>query len=234
MRPFSQDTLAECKKHAQSLKESFPELIDALGEASLVLLGEATHGTHEFYALRAAITKELIQKKGFTVLAIEGDWPDAYRAHRFIRLQGQDKNAKTALGDFTRFPSWMWRNEDIVELITWIHSYNKQIQGQQPLVGLYGLDLYSLHHSMQAVIGYLESRDPKAARRAIERYACFDAFGKDPQAYGYLVAHYRTPSCENEALEQLEELLNIQFKDVKAEGFVEVDELFLLNKTRSL
>lgn len=226
MRPFSQDILQTCKKYAQPLKDSLPLLIDALGEASLVLLGEATHGTHEFYALRATITKELIQKKGFTLIAIEGDWPDAYRVHRFIRQQGLDRNAKAALSDFKRFPSWMWRNEDIVELITWLHSYNKQIQGNKPLVGFYGLDLYSLHRSMQAVIGFLEERDPQAAQRARERYACFDAFGKDPQAYGYLVAHYRTPSCQDEALAQLEELLHMHYKDVQAAGMIAEDELF--------
>lgn len=213
-------------ENAFSIHESMPELIEKIGDAQIVLLGEASHGTHEFYAIRAQISKELIEKKGFTAIAIEGDWPDAYKVHRFIQQEDISQTAISALAEFKRFPSWMWRNKDVVELVAWLKSYNSAIKNTRPLVGFYGIDLYSLHRSMQAVISYLDGQDPDAAEWARRRYACFDKFGADPQAYGYLVGHHFAQSCQKEVLAQLQEFQKHTFEAVHADGFVAQDELF--------
>jgi erythromycin esterase-like protein len=147
-------------------------LVDAVGNASVVLIGEATHGTSEFYRIRAELTAALIEHKGFNIVAAEADWPDAYRVNRWVRHMSADPDAATALSDFTRFPRWMWRNDVVVDFLSWLHSYN---EGRQVVerCGWYGLDLYSLHRSMEAVLEYLNRVDPEAARRARDRYACF-------------------------------------------------------------
>src|SRR5438309_9099395 len=150
----------------------YDPLLDLIGDAHFVLLGEASHGTHEFYRERATITRRLIAEKGFDAVAIEGDWPDSYRVNRFVRGAGDDPFATDALAGFKRFPTWMWRNTDVVDFVDWMRAFNET----RPLLsrtGFYGLDLYSLHGSMEAVLGYLDKADPTAARRARERYACF-------------------------------------------------------------
>lgn len=173
------------------------ELVDAVGDARIVLLGEATHGTHEFYALRSAVTKRLIVERGFRGVAVEADWPAAARANRYVQGVGDDRDATAALGDFRRFPQWMWRNHVIVELIEWLRTDGDG-------AGFYGLDLYSLHDSMTAVVEYLQSVDPEAAERARRRYACFDHF--DAQAYGYAAASGEKDPCEDDVVAQLSEL----------------------------
>ncbi len=178
----------------------YDPLMSYVGEASIVLLGEATHGTHEFYKTRAALTKRLITEKGFTHIAIEGDWPDAFRVNQYIN-QGTDATAVDALSDFKRFPSWMWRNSEMVTLIEWLHSYNSS-QSPHEKVGFYGLDLYSLHQSMTAIVKHLETIDPAAAQKARERYSCFDAF-LDPQEYGHFATLYPNESCRKEVIDQL-------------------------------
>jgi erythromycin esterase-like protein/predicted phosphoribosyltransferase len=184
----------------------YDPLIELIGDARFVLLGEASHGTHEFYSERARITKRLIEEKGFMAIAVEADWPDAYRVNRYVRGLGDDVDGEEALGDFRRFPRWMWRNTDVVEFVEWLRAHNDaQPQGRRK-AGFYGLDLYSLHASMKAVIHYLERFDPDAARRARARYACFDHFGPDPQIYGFLAATDRSKSCEEAVVSQLVEL----------------------------
>jgi erythromycin esterase-like protein len=130
-----------------------------------VLIGEASHGTREFYRIRADVTRGLIQQRGFNVVAVEADWPDAYRANQFVRGLRPDRTALEALADFTRFPRWMWRNHEVVRFLDWLRRENA---GRHPRdrVGFYGLDLYSLHRSMAGVIDYLDKVDPAAARRA--------------------------------------------------------------------
>ncbi len=180
-------------------------LLALIGGAHFMLLGEASHGTHEFYRERARITRRLIVEKGFEAVTIEGDWPDAWRVHRFVRGQGSDAHALQALGDFRRFPAWMWRNTEVLDFIDWLRAFNDT----RPLsarVGFYGLDLYSMHASMAAVSQYLERSDPAAARRARERYACFDRFGDDARVYGLLAGVAAEVSCENEVLEMLLDL----------------------------
>ncbi len=177
-----------------------------IGDAHFVLLGEASHGAHEFYRERAQITKRLIKEKGFNVVAVEADWPDAYRVNRYVRGFDDDKDAAEALGGFRRFPSWMWRNADVLDFVGWLREHNDGLASDTPRVGFYGLDLYSLHTSIEAVLKYLDKVDSEGARRARARYSCFDHFGEDLQAYGYATGFGLSESCENEAIDQLLEL----------------------------
>src|SRR3954467_9528497 len=157
----------------------YDPLMRLVGDARFVLLGEASHGTHEFYRERAQITKRLIQEKGFTAVAVEADWPDAYRVNRYARARGDEAEAVDALSGFKRFPTWMWRNADVLDFVGWLRSHNDALNSDQRKVGFYGIDLYSLHASMEAVLNYLDKIDPEAARRARNRYSCFDHFGED-------------------------------------------------------
>jgi erythromycin esterase-like protein len=183
--------------------EDYDLLLDRMRDAQFVLLGEASHGTAEFYSERAEITKRLIAEAGHTVVAVEGDWPDAYRVNRYVRGESGDDTPEEALGDFTRFPTWMWRNTEVVEFLAWLREWN---DAHPTKVGFYGLDLYSLHTSMDEVIKYLDEIDPEAAIRARHRYACFDQFGLDPQVYAYETALAGQEPCEQQAIDQLVEL----------------------------
>src|SRR5205823_6124445 len=155
------------------------QLIERLASARLVLLGEASHGTHEFYRERAEITKRLVLERGFTAVAVEADWPDAYRVNRYVRGARADRTGEEALSGFKRFPTWMWRNRDVLAFVEWLQAHNAALGTDGTPAGFYGMDLYSLHASIDAVLGYLDQVDPAAARRARARYACFDIFGED-------------------------------------------------------
>ncbi|QSX79952.1 erythromycin esterase family protein [Lysobacter solisilvae] len=185
--------------------DDFDALIERARAASLVLLGEASHGTQEFYQLRADITRRLITELGFTAVAVEADWPDAYRVNRHVRGDPQDADADQALAGFLRFPTWMWRNTVVRGFVDWLRAHNDALS-PDARVGFYGLDLYSLHSSIQAVLDYLHRTDPDGERRARERYACFDHFGDDPQAYGHAASIDLGLSCEDEVVAQLLEL----------------------------
>jgi erythromycin esterase-like protein len=164
--------------------QDYDALMELIGSARFVLLGATAHGTHEFYRERGEVTKRLIQEKNFTAIAVEADWPDAYRVDRYVRGPSNDANAVEALGGFSRFPSWLWRNTDAVELIDWLRARNDQFQESTDKAGFYGIDLYSLRASRQAVIQYLDKVDPRARDRVRAQYACFDDFGDNAQAYG--------------------------------------------------
>jgi erythromycin esterase-like protein len=168
-----------------------------------VLIGEASHGTHEFYQIRAELTKRLIRDHGFAGVAIEGDWPDAYRVNRYVRGDSRDADATEALAGFTRFPQWMWRNADVLDFVGWLRDHNER--HPRAASGFYGLDLYSLHASIDAVLDYLRRVDPDAATRAARRYACFDHFGRSPEEYGYVAARH-DESCEGDVIAQLVEM----------------------------
>ena len=183
---------------------SFDALIDRIGDAGCVLLGESTHGTTEFYAARAHITQRLIEERGFQAVAVEAVWPDAYRAGCWAHGAGEDPDADAALGDLTRFPRWMWRNHEVREFLEWLREHNAGAGGHG--VGFYGLDLYSLHASIDKVVHYLDRVDPAASARARERYGCFDHFGQDAAGYGRAAAFGAGPTCETEVVEQLVEL----------------------------
>jgi erythromycin esterase-like protein len=225
----SEAILSEINRAAIPLSFSprdYDPLLDWIGERSLVLIGEASHGTHDFYRERALITRRLIEDKSFNLVAIEGDWPDAYRVHRFVRGTGKDSNAFEALGDFARFPAWMWRNTDVLAFIDWLRSYNQHHARTQDRAGFVGLDLYSLHASMRAVLDYLDKIDPEAARRARYRYSCFDQFAEDAQAYGYAASFSLEESCENQAVAQLVEMRRRAAELASRDGRVEPDEYF--------
>lgn len=178
-------------------------VLDLIGDARLVLIGEASHGTHEFYRTRAALTRRLIEERDFTAVAVEADWPDALRVNRYVRGQAADASSDEALSDFRRFPRWMWRNTVVQEFVEWLRQHNRNIATP---TGFYGLDLYSLHASIESVLGYLDRVDPESATRARARYSCFDHFGQDPQVYGYATAAGLMEPCEDEVVGQLVEL----------------------------
>lgn len=203
-------------------------LEEIIGDARIVLIGESSHGTHEFYDARAEITKWLIEEKGFCAVAAEADWPDAYRVNRYVRGLGSDGSATEALSGFERFPAWMWRNVVVRDFVGWLYLHNAQRREQrQRQTGFYGLDLYSLHRSMQEVISYLDKTDPVAAARARDRYACFDhTSADDGQAYGFAAAFGAGLSCERQAVEQLVEMQRHALEYARRDGLLAEDELF--------
>jgi erythromycin esterase-like protein len=174
-------------------------LLAAIGDARFVLLGEATHGTHEFYRTRALLTQRLLAERGFDAVAVEADWPDALRLDAYVRGEDGADAPDAALGTFTRFPKWMWRNVEVYELLQWMRA-------SAPHAGFYGLDLYSLHASIHAVIAYLDAHDPAAAERARTRYACFEQYGHDHQAYAEAHGYGLAQDCEQAVVHQLHEL----------------------------
>ncbi len=183
----------------------YDSLVARIGNARFVFLGEASHGTHEFYAERARITQRLVAELGFDAVAIEADWPDAHRANRFVRGEGEDGDAEEALRGFKRFPTWMWRNTDVLDFLGWLRETN-DMRDRRSRVGFYGLDLYSLYASIDAVLAYLDRVDGSAAARARARYACFDHFGRDTSSYAYAAALNLDASCEREVTQQLLEM----------------------------
>ena len=180
-------------------------LLALVGDAQIVLLGESTHGTHEFYAERARITERLIRDMDFCAVAVEADWPDAYRVNRYVQAVGGDAGAAQALEGFRRFPSWMWRNADVLRFATWLRRHNDSRSAARK-AGFYGLDLYSLYGSIEEVLRYLDQVDPAAAQEARARYACFDHYDEDSQAYGYAAWTGLSESCRKGVLEQLLQL----------------------------
>jgi erythromycin esterase-like protein len=212
---------------AQPLNLTAPDyagLLAAIGDARLVLLGEASHGTHEFYRERARLTRLLVETQGFNAVAVEADWPAAYRVNNFVRGVGGDATASEALGDFERFPTWMWRNAVVLDFVGWLREHNTR-HSQQP-AGFYGLDLYSLRESMGAVLAYLDQVDPEAAGRARYRYSCFDNFGEDPQAYGYAASYNLTATCEREVITQLVEMQRQAAAHAQRDGAQAADAQF--------
>src|SRR6266571_6334895 len=212
----------------------YDSLLNLVGNARFVLLGEASHGTHEFYFERAQITKQLIIEKGFTVIAIEADWPDANRVHRYVRGASNDSNADEALLGFRRFPTWMWRNTVVVEFVEWLSQFNKDLDPKKAPAGFYGLDLYSLHASIDAVLSYLRKVDPEAARRARRRYSCFEHFSQEPQEYGYAATAGIIESCEDEVVDQLVEIQRKATEFLSRDAQRATDELFFAEQNARL
>jgi erythromycin esterase-like protein len=231
--PTLADTIRLAAHPITGSNEDYDPLLDLIGDARIVLLGEASHGTHEFYRERARITRRLIEEKGFRAVAVEADWPDAYRVNRWVRAVGADQSAEEALRAFERFPRWMWRNRDVLEFIDWLRSHNES-QGVDQRTGFYGLDLYSLFASMDEVVRFLERVDPEAASRARYRYSCFDAFGEDTQAYGYAAEFGLTQSCEDQAVEQLLELQRRAAELAQRDGQIPDDEIFYAEQNARL
>jgi erythromycin esterase-like protein len=211
--------IALIKREAQIIhpEHGFESLLEWIGDAAIVLLGEATHGTREFYRIRAEISKRLISERGFDAIAVEADWPDTLLVNQYVQhtngngrenSAGENATAINALRGFQRFPQWMWRNTETVRLIDWLHAHNCGIPNETTRVGFFGLDLYSLRSSMEAVIRYLEKADPQAAARARIRYGCFDHLAEDQQQYGYAASFGMKKDCKEEAIHQLLEMLD--------------------------
>ena len=198
--------LQALRQQVLPLKSGVPApLMQALSRRRIALLGEASHGTHEFYALRAQVTRALIEEHGCRAVVIEGDWPDAWRVNRWVRGLA-DGDAEDALSGFERFPTWMWRNTVVRDFITWLRQYNRDLPPWRQ-VGFYGMDLYSLFGSVREVLAYLDRADPEAAQRARRRYGCFDHFQQNLQAYGYAAGFGTGFSCEEAVVAQLTDLL---------------------------
>jgi erythromycin esterase-like protein len=228
------DVVHEAAHPLSGASDDYNPLMELIGDASLVLIGEASHGTHEFYRERAQITKRLIKEKGFTAVAVEADWPDAYRVNRYVQGIGSDADAVEALGGFKRFPAWMWRNADVLDFVGWLRTHNDDLPASAMKIGFYGLDLYSLHTSIAAVLDYLERIDPEAAQRARARYACFDHFGKDEHAYGYATGLGLSESCEDEVVSQLLELYQNSAEYAWRDGRFTPDEHFYATQNARL
>lgn len=179
-------------------------LLERIGDARLVLIGEASHGTSEFYRIRAEITKALIDKKNFDFVAVEADWPDAYRIHDFVTHKERDEPHDWEA--FSRFPTWMWRNHEVLDFIHWLRDFNLHKQQPERRIGFYGLDLYSLFTSMECVLKYLDRVDPEAAAVARVRYGCLTPWEADPATYGKATLTGRYRSCEREVVRTLQDL----------------------------
>jgi len=180
-------------------------LIQEASKARFVLLGEASHGTSEFYTIRADISKMLIEEHGFTFIAVEGDWPACYEVNRYIKgLAPEYTSAEDVLRKaFGRWPSWMWANHEVVELIDWLHNYNQKQTGTK--IGFYGIDVYSLWESMEAIVGYLKESNPPALEKALKAIECFEPFQRKPDMYGLSAALYGE-DCMDEILDLLHTL----------------------------
>ena len=240
MRPgvgMDDQAAADVVRHAalrfESGQDGARPLLELIDDARVVLIGEATHGTHEFYQIRADLTAALIREKRFNVVAVEADWPDAYRVNRWVRLASVESGPAAALDGFVRFPRWMWRNEVVVDFIQWLQDYNSK-RAVIDRVGFYGLDLYSLHASMKAVLEYLGKVDPDAAARARRRYACFEEFGTDAQSYGYAATLGLSRSCEDDVVAQLLELRKRAAEYAGRDGRVTEDEYFFAEQNARL
>ena len=210
---------AALRTHAEPLppperSEEFGAFFDRFGDASLVLLGEATHGTSEFYRARAAITRRLIERHGFTLVAVEADWPDAARIDHYVRHHAPRPRPGEP---FARFPTWMWRNQEVLEFADWLRGHNEALPPERQ-ASFHGLDVYSLTESMHAVVSYLDRVDPDGAAMARRRYGCLSPWQEDPAHYGKAVVYGGLHSCEGKAVEQLREMLANRLAYVRADG----------------
>jgi erythromycin esterase len=204
------EAMAAAVRHvAQPLRtpQDLDSLIERIGDARYVLLGEASHGTSEYYTWRAELSKRLIRERGFSFVAAEGDWPDCYRVNRYVKAFGDSGGkADEVLHAFERWPTWMWANREVVDFTEWLRRYNDQRRlADERKVGFYGLDVYSLWDSMRAVVEFLEALDPQLAAGARRAYRCFEPFAEDEQEYARATVLVPT-SCESEAVAVLREL----------------------------
>ncbi|SDJ00605.1 Erythromycin esterase homolog [Arthrobacter subterraneus] len=180
-------------------------LLTRIGDARYVLIGEASHGTHEFYAWRAALTRRLIEEHGFSFVAVEGDWPDCYEVNRSVTLaDGAPEDPAQVLNGFDRWPTWMWANQDVVDFTRWLRDHNTQ-RHPEGRIGFYGLDVYSLWDSLRATLNYLQAHQPEHVETALEAFRCFEPYAEDPQSYARSTR--LVPSgCEPEVVKLLTQL----------------------------
>ena len=218
------DPKAVIRRHAEPLPAigdpAFARLFDRIGDARVVLLGEATHGTSEFYRARAAITQRLIREHGFSLVAVEADWPDAAGIDRYARHLDGRRPGEPAFG---RFPLWMWRNVEVREFVDWLHEHNRTIDDLDARVSFHGLDLYSLNASIRAVLDYLDRVDPAAAAVARERYGCLSPWQRDPATYGRAALSRGFETCEKAVLSMLRDLVEKRVAYAAGDGESYVD-----------
>jgi erythromycin esterase len=206
--PATANLMAAVRSLARPLRSpaDLDPLMERIGNARCVLLGEASHGTAEFYTWRASLSERLITEKGFSFIAVEGDWPDCYRVNRYVKgYDGGGDGALEVLHAFERWPTWMWANEEVVALAEWLHDYNWGLPDDRK-AGFYGLDVYSLWDSLYQVMGYLQKTDGKALEAAKRAFRCFEPYGEDPQEYARSTM-WVPESCEQEAVRLLAEIV---------------------------
>ena len=209
-------SVAEAAEPLAGIPEtSLVRLLDRIGDARVVCLGEATHGTAEFYDMRTRVTRELVERKGFTIVAVETDWPDARQIDGYVRGTWVEPGAPAA---FQRFPTWMWANRQVLALLYWMRDYNGTLADRDESVGFYGLDLYSLYNSIDSVVRYLDDVDPEAARVARHRYGCLSPWQGDPAAYGAAATSGRYEACEQDVVRMLRDLLDKRFQYADRDG----------------
>ncbi|MFV8341126.1 erythromycin esterase family protein [Flavobacterium sp. XS2P39] len=205
--------------------EDLDPLMDYIGDAKYILLGEASHGTHEYYTWRAKITQRLIKEKGFSFVGVEGDWPDCYRLNRFAKgYLNSGKDIYTVMNEFKRWPTWMWANWETAAFIDWLKSYNEDLAAEKR-IGFYGLDVYSFRESMNSIIQYLEKNDPKALAVAKTAMKCFEPYGKDEGQSYARASSYVPELCEKEILHMLAEILkNVPYYNSDAENVLSTEQ----------
>lgn len=231
--------IAAIEQYATTLEGGpgdFDAIIEAARDKQVVLIGEASHGTEDFYRCRAQITRRLIEELGYAAVAVEADWPDAYAVNRYVWGR-EEQAASQALGVFQRFPRWMWANVEVRDFIAWLAEFNasnEQRGKEERPVGFYGLDLYSMGSSAHSVVKYLDKADPAAAKRARERYACLHEFFGEPHFYGQSVAFGLSPSCEQAITEQVMELQSQSQRRLLGLGLVSGEEQFAAEQNARL
>ena len=229
----------ETRRRARPLEnpQDLDPLIDRIGDARYVLLGEASHGTSEYYSWRAELSKRLIREKGFSFVGVEGDWPDCYRVNRYVKAyRDSGPSAREVLHAFERWPTWMWANREIVAFAEWLRRYNdsRRVPDERK-IGFYGLDVYSLWDSMRAVVDYLERIDPQLAAGARRAYRCFEPYNEDEQEYAR--ATYLVPtSCEDEAVAVLRTLRGKapEYKEDGREAYFNAEQNALVARNAEL
>jgi len=212
IRRVSPDLTSVLRANAEQLPgpdaSEFSAMFDRFGDARIVLLGEATHGTHEFYTARAQITRRLIEQHGFNIIAVEGDWPDIARIDDYVRHGAPRPRSGEP---FARFPTWMWRNQEVLAFADWLRGHNETLASGKR-AGIWGLDVYSLRQSIHAVIDYLDANSPEDGAEARRRYGCLTPWQDEPQRYGQAVLYGGLAKCENAILQQLNDLLHKRMK----------------------
>jgi len=214
-----QEAIDVVRDHGEPLpplddQEAFGALFDRFADAKVVLLGEATHGTSEFYRARAAITRRLIEKHGFNIVAVEADWPDAARIDAYVRHRPIPDGDDVA---FERFPTWMWRNDEVYDFINWMRAYNRD-RAEEERAEFRGLDIYSLNSSIRSVLDYLDKVDPEAAKEARGRYGCLSPWQSDPARYGRAVVTGQKKPCDEKLLQQLQDILDKRMEYLESDG----------------
>jgi erythromycin esterase-like protein len=180
--------------------DDLQKIIDAIGDRKYVLLGEASHGTSEFYSIRAELTKKLIEQKGFSIIAVEGDWPSCFEVNRYVKgYENTYQTSKEVLESFNRWPNWMWANEEIAELVDWLKDYN---QSNVNKIGFYGIDVYSLWESMEEIISYLQKTGSGDVEIAKKAFSCFEPHSRKPENYG-VSASFLSEDCIDEVTKLL-------------------------------